>query len=91
MTTFFDVLNRSHPMAAARIVRREKFAWPGGYAMALVVNDGECLCPKCVAENFAQISFAHRQKQNDGWRPVGYEIMEGGETETCAHCGNEIA
>lgn len=81
-----------HPMMAARIVRKGKYAWPGGYALALVVNDGALLCPHCVEQEFSQISFAHRHKLNDGWRPEGLTHSgEWDDAEFCDHCGNEIA
>jgi hypothetical protein len=80
----------NHPMGAARIVRREKYAWPGGYPLALVLTDGALLCPACVAAEFSQVSYAHRHRINDGWRPAGlavlYDAQDDGASETCAHC-----
>ena len=89
---FRDTVQRSHPMGAARIVRRERFAWPGAYPLALILSDGEVLCPACVASEWAQISNANRHQLRDGWRPVGIEICEAPETDViCAHCGHVIA
>lgn len=83
--------NRDKPMGAARIVRKEKYAWPGGYPLALLMSDGEILCPQCVAEEFSQISFAHRHKLRDGWRPAGMVVLEcQNNAETCAHCGKNM-
>jgi hypothetical protein len=80
------------PMKAARLVRKEKFAWPGGYPMALVVNDGELLCPACVASEYSQISYSHRHRINDGWRPVDVVVLEDPDNvATCAHCNKEIS
>lgn len=85
--------DRNKPMGAARIVRREKYAWPGGYPLALVMTDGELLCPHCVAEEFSQISFAARHKLRDGWKPEALAILDDSEPESpelCAHCGKDF-
>jgi hypothetical protein len=74
-------------MGAARIVRREMFAWPGGYPLALVLSDGALLCSHCVTEEFSQVSYSARHKLHDGWRPEGLTILEDSTSdETCAHC-----
>ena len=79
--------NRNLPMGAARIVRRERYGWPGGYPLALVLSDGALLCPDCVAQEFSQVSYSARHKLHDGWRPEGLTVLEDCEsTETCAHC-----
>lgn len=82
-----------HPMFAARLVRREKFAWPGGYPMALVTSDGGFLCPECVKENFHYISDSHRTNCNDGWKPEGVQVLdylEEDEEVRCDHCYRSI-
>lgn len=81
-----EALDTTHPMGAARLVRRDVYAWPGGYEMALMTTDGELLCHMCVEENFANISWAHRHAADDGWRPHGYVVIEGPGAEYCAHC-----
>lgn len=89
---FRATVDRSHPMGAARIVRRERYAWPGGYPLALVLTDGAVLCPACVAAEWAQISRAHRHHLRDGWAPAGLSIEEAPEHDvTCDHCGVTIA
>lgn len=82
-----SILNLNHPMAAARIVRKEKYAFPGGYELLLILDDGACLCSDCVTENYSLISSSHRSKCNDGWRPVGYDSMGNyDEPEQCQNC-----
>ena len=89
---FEATVDRRAPMGAARIVRRERFAWPGGYALALVTHDGALLCPQCVAANYPAISAAHRHKLRDGWQPEALAILEAPEQpEPCDHCGRIIA
>ena len=82
-----EALDTAHPMGAARLVRRDAYAWPGGYEMALVAIDGELLCHTCVEENFASISWEHRHKTDAGWRPYSYVVIEEPGDEYCAHCG----
>lgn len=84
-------IDTTKPMGAARYVRRERYAFPGGYALALVTADGGTLCPACVASEFHQISAAHRARVNDGWRPRA--VLCEAETDsayTCDHCGRVI-
>lgn len=84
-------IRTDHPMGAARYVRRERYAWPGGYALALVTTDGATLCPDCVASEFPQIAHAHRAGTNDGWRPAGIACAADSDDEcVCDHCGREI-
>ena len=89
---FRDTVCRDRPMGAARIVRREKYAWPGGYPLALLTHDGEYLCSDCVASEFAQISYAHRHGLRDGWRPIGMDVLEEAIDSdiTCAHCSKTL-
>jgi hypothetical protein len=80
---------------AAKIVARERYGWPGGYALALVMGDGETLCPDCVRECWREIVQANLWRDNGGdpcWTPAG--ITHTGETDdalTCAQCENAIA
>ena len=80
-------MDMNHPMGAARYVRKECYAWPGGYPLALVMDDGGLLCPACVASEFSRISWSHRNACSDGFRPSG--ILCGADTDSemrCDHC-----
>jgi hypothetical protein len=93
---FRDTVRRERPMGAARIVRRERYAWPGGYPLALYVDDGGLLCPACVTEHWPQISWSHRTRARDGWAPVAIVILDDPEayeadaSGDCCHCGKRI-
>jgi hypothetical protein len=90
---FWNTVNRTHPMGAARIVRRERYAWPGGYPLALVTHDGGLLCAECVTSEFHQISEAHHTRDSNGWRPYALTILEDpapAESCDCDHCGRVI-
>lgn len=59
------------PMGRARYVRRERYAWPGGYALALITDDGDALCPACVTSEYPKIAAAvRRDDRRGGWYPA---------------------
>ena len=90
----FEKLRPGHPMAAARVVRSERYAWPGGYLLALVMDDGAMLCPDCAEENYHEISDAHRRADSNGWRPLHWTLIEDVDAEdapTCAHCSRDLS
>lgn len=69
---------------------RQPYAWPGGYPMVLIMDDGECLCPKCARDNFKLIVAATKSNARDGWQachvPINYEDDE----LYCANCNAHI-
>lgn len=54
-------MNINHPMGAARLVRRDRYAFPGGYPLVLITTDSGTLCPDCVRDclNFYNRSSGH--------------------------------
>lgn len=74
----------------ASCLRAGPYAWPGGYAIAYLCDDGGTLCPTCVRDNYPLVLRAVREGLRDGWRVVGSfhsgELDEP-ENEFCAHCG----
>lgn len=90
---FADHFRRSQGgLNAARYVIRVKYAFPGGYPIVLVVDDGETLCADCVATNFREIRSAAKDKRNDGWRPCFCTVYEQDEEpEYCGHCGKDLS
>lgn len=66
------------------------YAWPGGYAIAYVVDDSELLCSECVND---ETNPVHVGGNADGWRVEGFmtaDLHESGEDWTCAHCNKVI-
>lgn len=75
-------------------VARHKFAWPGGYAMVLVMADGAVLCADCVRENAALIARSTRDpKSRTGWEASGVSTVECCEPgdEFCANCSRDTS
>ena len=79
-------------LRAAKTVARDKFAWPGGYALFLVMDDGGELCPDCVRAEFRQIVWNTLTYQPRlGWFPVGLDHTGNcDDAPACCHCGRVI-
>jgi hypothetical protein len=62
-------------------------AWPGGYPIVYVADDGDVLCADCVNDPSNPV---HETGDADGWRIDGYMEHLEGPAEHCAHCNKEI-
>jgi hypothetical protein len=70
----------------------ESYAWPGGYPIGYLVDDGEYLCAACVNDPSNPVHLGGRA---DGWRMEGYQILEGTSEDydggvNCAHCARVL-
>jgi hypothetical protein len=50
---------------------RQPYAWPGGYPISIIMDDGGILCPKCARDNFRQV--AHDTVVR-GWSQTGWSV-----------------
>ena len=74
-----------------RRVIRDKYAWPGGYPMYLVMSDGEPLCMTCARREYHRLARAMRDNDTTGgWLPLSPDINWEDPDLYCAHCGNRI-
>lgn len=62
-------------------------AWPGGYPVHYVVDDGGTLCPACVRDNFA---LCLGSDGRDGWCITGRDINWETEDLYCDNCNKRI-
>jgi hypothetical protein len=63
---------------------RTGYAWPGGYKLAVVMNDGGALCTDCVRKNWGQVAHDTLKSWRTGWDAAGVQVFyEGGN-----HCDN---
>lgn len=68
------------------------YAWPGGYSIAYITDDGDELCAACMDE---QDNPVHFSGMNDGWKVVGF-IAYGATSDypasdaECVHCHSVI-
>ena len=81
---------RNETMLKVREFIRQPYAWPGGYPLYLVMNDGECLCKKCAKANYRSISDSTRHKSRDGWDAHGVDVNYESNDLYCAHCSTQI-
>lgn len=57
------------------LLRNGPYAWPGGYPMYFITDDGEALSFKTVRDNWREVCWAVRNKDKwSGWRVIGYDI-----------------
>ena len=77
----------------------KRYAWPGGYPLFMVVNDGGVLCPNCVKSEIHCIVDAARRWDEPGrqapsdiaqWLPLATDINWEDPSLYCDHCGERI-
>ena len=83
-----------------RMMRRELYAWPGGYPMRPVLADGETLCTSCLKSEYPTIYRETLQAEKYewpacGWTVVGYYYQDGDAeldhgAPFCAHCNADL-
>ena len=71
-------------------LRAGAYAWPGGYPMALLTDDGAALCFKCARKEFRQIAWDFMNRCSTGWRVIGCDVNWEDSDCACAHCGRQI-
>jgi hypothetical protein len=71
-------------------VRHGPYAWPGGYPVYFVCDDGSSLCTKCVNEERRNILESIARKSRDGWRVIGADINYEDNMLHCEHCNERI-
>ena len=64
------------------------YAWPGGYPIIYVMDDGGVICPDCA--NGQNGSEASESSDCHGWKIVGYDVHWEGEPIACDYCGKMI-
>ncbi len=69
---------------------RDKYAWPGGYPLYLVCDDGGSLCIECSKKEYRQIVYSIRHNVRDGWKVEGVNINWEDTYLCCDHCGEKI-
>lgn len=63
------------------------YAWPGGYPLVYVCDDGETLCAACMNRESESV---HYDGSADGWRVDAVDVYYEGPSLQCAHCGATI-
>lgn len=63
-----------------------RYAWPGGYPVFHVTNDGAALCTDCVQAEMEQCSDPNAH----GWYVVGHDVNWEDPELFCDHCNARI-
>ena len=63
------------------------YAWPGGYPMYAITDDGAALCKVCCTTEADCIDNGHPA---DGWQILALDVNWEDEDMTCDHCGESI-
>ncbi len=71
-------------------VRNGPYAWPGGYPIYFVCDDGAALCCKCVKKERRSILSSIADKMNDGWRVIGLDVNYEDDMLHCDNCSDRI-
>lgn len=69
---------------------KERYAWPGGYPLFLVMSDGGALCMDCVTKEAHNIFDSTAKQIQDGWQAAGIEVNWDDCDLTCCHCNKPI-
>ena len=70
--------------------RKQPYAWPGGYPMFLVLNDGGCLCMACANSESRQILQDMAWRHDTGWTPAVWAVNWEDQDLYCSHCNARI-
>ena len=66
------------------------YAWPGGYPIIYVTDDGAVLCPDCANRENGSLASTGPEERGTGWFLDGCDVHWEGAAELCNHCGAEI-
>ena len=69
-------------------LRAGAWAWPGGYDIGFITDDGGLLCHGCVKAELYNITHSIRNECSDGWRVIGSDVIH--EHDTCSHCNKSL-
>ena len=75
-------------MRQVKDAARNCYAWPGGYQLSIICNDGGALCPACAKDNWHSIAHDTIKGWSTGWDVAGADVLwEGGNyCDQCSAC-----
>ena len=78
------------PVSVKRAIR-DKYAWPGGYPLFILTDDGRTLHPDCAKAEFHQIAHdTVKGWKGSGWVAVAADINYEDPDMYCDHCNERI-
>lgn len=76
-----------NPQQFKATIRAGAYAWPGGYQLAFLCDDGATLCFDCARKEVRQIIPAIAGRDKSGWRVVACYNVDDCESYTaCDNC-----
>lgn len=78
---------QSRSLRLANQLHEHGFAWPGGYPLFAVMDDGGGLCRHCAGRERTWIATT---TGSDGWCIQSLAINYEDADLSCCHCGTEI-
>jgi hypothetical protein len=69
---------------------RHRYAFPGGYELSAITQDGAALCMECCKENFRNIVDSTKKQIGDGWQVAGIDILWEG-IHNCDQCNKDLS
>lgn len=85
--TFRDIRNVSQFKAT---LRNGAYAWPGGYPLFLLTDDGATLHFACARKEARNVMDSIQRKASDGWRVVACDVNWEDSDLCCDHCSKRI-
>ncbi len=76
-------------LTAVKQAIRDRYVWPGGYPVYVVLTDGDMLCGDCAKENYYSIAWELIKDVDYGWKPIGTQVLYY-EGEQCGNCYKEL-
>ena len=81
------VYNMGTPAGNAKYLARHPYAWPGGYPLYAITDDGGALCSKCCRSEFRLIA---ESDNGDGWHITDITVNYEDPDLYCDNCGELI-
>lgn len=68
-----------------------RWAWPGGYEMFFIMDDGGALCVPCANDRSNPVHFKDEDDSEDGWLIMDVATVETVEAQmNCDHCNRPL-
>lgn len=71
-------------------LRAGAYAWPGGYPLYFITEDGAALSFESARKEFRSIAYSVKNHLRDGWRVVACEVNYEDNDLRCEHSGKPI-
>lgn len=77
-------------IAQVKDFTKHPYAWPGGYPLFAITDDGGCLCHTCTKNNLGLIVKAIAQGLRNGWMVTNITVNWEDTELYCDNCNQRI-